>query len=227
MPRNARIVAVGVPQHITVRGSRRQDVFFSDEDRMRYLAWLCEYSERFQFPVFAYCLMTNHVHIVGTPLNEIGMGRMMRILNARHSQAVNKSQGWTGHLWQSRYFSTMLDESHLHKAVRYVEQNPVRAGMVSYAADYPWSSAGCHCGMKMDPVLSGDPAWSGALDDWPRLLRENLDDETVQSLRACTSSGRACGDEDFMARLSGLVGRSVERRPRGRPRIKGGDERLK
>jgi len=219
MPRSARIVAVGVPQHITVRGNRQQDVFFTDEDRLRYLAWLYEYAKRFEFHVYAYCLMTNHTHIVGKPLNALGMGRMMRILSTRHSQLVNKAHNWTGHLWQSRYYSTMLDESHLYRAVRYVEQNPVRAGMVADAADYAWSSAGCHCGLRIDPVVSGDQAWSGALDDWPRLLRENLDDETLERLRTCTNSGKPYGDEEFTKRLGELIGHPIERRPRGRPRI--------
>lgn len=178
MPRNARIVAVGVPQHITVRGSRRQEVFFSDDDRIRYLIWLKEYSERFQFPISAYCLMTNHVHIVGTPLDATGMASMMRILSLRHSQFINKLHGWTGHLWHSRYYSTTLDEAHLYRAVRYVEQNPVRAGMIADPVDYPWSSVACHCGLRADSVLSLKSGWGGMVDDWPRLLRENLDEES-------------------------------------------------
>jgi len=219
MPRNARIVAVGVPQHITVRGNRRQDVFFTDQDRVRYLEWLCEYSERYQFQVYAYCLMTNHVHIIGNPLNESGMGNMMRILGVRHSQHINKSQGWSGHLWQNRYFSTMLDEAHLHKAVRYVEQNPVRAKMISQAVDYPWSTASAHCGLSINPLIKGDRAWSGELDDWPRLLKENVDEEALREMRECTNSGKPSGDEDFVARISTLVGKRIERRPRGRPRL--------
>lgn len=219
MPRNARIVAVGVPQHITVRGNRGQEVFFTDDDRLRYLAWLHKYSRRSEFEVFAYCLMTNHVHIVGRPNNESGMGQMMRILGVRHTQEINKFHGWTGHLWQSRYYSTMLDEKHLHMSVRYVEQNPVRAGMVSDAAEYRWSSAACHCGLRLDPIIAGDPTWSGALDEWTRLLRENLDDETLNNIRSCTNNGKPCGDESFIAKLSSLLGHSIERRPRGRPKL--------
>ena len=111
MPRSIRIVALGVPHHITQRGNGRQDVFFSDEDRIRYLGWLAEYSRKYEFDILAYCLMTNHVHIVGTPGNEIGMGRMMLTTHMRHSQAVNVSMGRSGHLWQGRYFSTILDET--------------------------------------------------------------------------------------------------------------------
>ena len=220
MPRQARIVAVGVPVHITIRGSRKQEVFFTDEDRLRYLAWLCEYSERFQFRVFAYCLMTTHVHMVGEPTNETGMGKMMRVLSTRHSQAVNKIQGWTGHLWQSRYWSTTLDEAHLHRAVRYVEQNPVRAGLVTDAGEYRWSSAACHCGMGIDPILAGDQAWSGKLEDWPRLLKENLDEEMLLEIRTKTKNGQPCGDENFVAKLSRMLGHPIECRSRGRPRSK-------
>ena len=199
-------------------------MFFTDEDRLRYLAWLYEYSRRFNFIVYAYCLMTNHVHIIGVPLEALGMGMMMRALGMRHSQAVNKSQGWTGHLWQSRYYSTMLDEAHLHKAVRYVEQNPVRAGMVTDAVDYPWGSAACHCGLKADPILFGDERWSGALQDWPRLLKENLDEEFIQEMRSRTSSGNPYGDESFVKKLSEDLGKPLTRRPRGRPRRQDSDK---
>lgn len=219
MPRAIRAVAVGVPHHITQRGNGKQDVFFSDEERVRYLGWLTEYSRRYAFDMLAYCLMTTHVHIVGIPHNEIGMGRTIQMTHMRHTQAVNFSQERTGHLWQGRYFSTILDEKHLYMAIRYVEQNPVRAKMVERAEEYPWSSAACHCGLREDLVLCNDPKWNGLLDGWPELLGHTQDEQSIDELRTCTSSGKPCGDEEFVKGVSEIVGRSLERRPRGRPKL--------
>ena len=141
MPRTARIVIPDVPYHVTQRGNRRQDVFFSIVDRKRYLEWLVKYSRHHRFDILAYCLMTNHVHIVGIPRYATSMARLLHIVNLRHTQSVNQEQGWNGVLWQGRYFSSPLDDVHLWACIRYVEQNPVRMGIVSKAEDYIWSSA--------------------------------------------------------------------------------------
>jgi putative transposase len=219
MARQARAVAVGVPHHITQRGNRKLDVFFTKEDRARYLGWLVEYSERYGLDILAYCLMTNHIHIVGRPNNPTAMAKTFQLTHKRHSEAVNREQGWNGHLWQERYYSTTLDERHLSQAVLYVEQNPVRAKMVSQAHEYPWSSAACHCGLKEDIVLSGDPYWSGTLEDWPKLLGSTLDVESVDKLRACTNNGRPCGDGEFVESISKQLGRPLQQKPIGRPRL--------
>jgi len=118
----------------------------------------------------------------------------------------------------------MLDERHLQAAALYVELNPVRAGMVKQAEDYPWSSAVCHCGLRDDPVLTGGPTWGSALEDWPELLRQMPEEETTQELRACTAAGKPCGDEEFVAHMSVLVGRPLTQRPAGRPRLSGKEE---
>ena len=218
MPRPLRVIAVGVPYHITQRGNHHQDVFFADEERVRYLRWLIEYSRRYAFDVLAYCLMTNHVHIVGRPNNESALSRTIQMTHSRHTQAINMSQKWSGHLWQGRFFSTMLDERHLFTAVRYVEQNPVRAGMVERPEDYPWSSAASHCGLRDDPVVATDPEWRGALQDWSEYLMSTLDAEHLNELRTCTSTGKPCGNDEFVARVSAELGSPLQRRQRGRPR---------
>ena len=207
MPRALRIVAVGVPHHITQRGNARQDVFLCDEDRARYLDFLARYSQKYMFDILAYCLMTNHVHIIGIPRNENGMCRMIQTTHMMHTQAVNLSSGRSGHLWQGRYFSTILDEVHLHRAVRYVEQNPVRAGLVKRAEEYKWSSAACHCGLREDPLLCTGLGWDGRLEDWPELLARTLDDESVDVLRKCTMSGKPCADDEFAKNLLETLGR--------------------
>ncbi len=144
MPRAARFVLSGVPHHITQRGNRRCQVFFSDADRRTYLAWLQSDAKHHGLEVLAYCLMTNHVHLVAVPAGPHSMERALRHLHMRYAQRINRMKDWKGHVWQGRYFSAALDESYFWAAIRYVEQNPVRAGLVSRAEDYPWSSARAH-----------------------------------------------------------------------------------
>ena len=128
MPRIARPVFPGIPHHITQRGNRRENVFFSDGDRAAYLSWLANYCAKFAVRVLAYCLMTNHVHIVAIPATGDALENVFRPLHTRYAQRINRSRGWSGHLWQGRYFSSALDESYLWAAIRYVERNPVRGG---------------------------------------------------------------------------------------------------
>ena len=117
MPRLSRAVFAGFPHHITQRGNRRGDVFFSDEDRETYLTWLAEYCEVYQVEVVAYCLMTNHVHLVAVPTTDDGLARVLRPLHMRYAQRVNRAHGWSGHLWQGQYFSSALDDAYLRAAV--------------------------------------------------------------------------------------------------------------
>ncbi|MCD6217263.1 transposase [bacterium] len=223
MPRQARIVVRNVPHHVTQRGNRRQDVFFSTKGRKKYLGWLAQYSSRYRFEILAYCLMTNHIHIVGIPRNENSMGRTLQIVNMCHTQSVNRAHGWEGHLWHSRYFSTALDESHLWLAVRYVEQNPVRAGMVMRAWDYPWSSAACHCGLRSDPLLVQNHEYSGIFEDWSDLLDEIPEKEEIEKLRNRTRTGIPCGDDKFIKKVSKISGRDYTKKTRGRPAKKEGN----
>ena len=141
MPRKQRLVFAGIPHHITQRGNRREPVFFSYDDRQCYLEWLTQYSQQHGLEILAYCLMTNHIHLVAVPETIDSMHLVMRPLNMRYAQRINRAFGWYGHLWQGRFYSSPLDDAHLWQALRYVERNPVRAGMVQYARDYTWSSA--------------------------------------------------------------------------------------
>ena len=154
MPRISRAVIEGLPYHITQRGNRRADIFFDDADREKYLEWLSEYSNKHDLKILAYCLMTNHIHLVVVPKYTNSLSKVMRPLHMRYAQYINHKKDWVGHLWQGRFFSSVLDESYLLTAVRYVEQNPVRAGIVSIAEDYKWSSAASHCGTAKSNILS-------------------------------------------------------------------------
>ena len=159
MPRVARIVVPGVPHHVTQRGNNRQTVFFSDDDRRFYLALLKENSERFRLPVWAYCLMPNHVHIVATPADEDSLAKGIGRTNFRYARHINRLRRRCGHLWQNRFYSCALEEVHLWWAVRYVERNPVRAGLVRLPWRYGWSSASAHLGGADASGLLNLPVW--------------------------------------------------------------------
>lgn len=220
MPRVARQVFANVPHHITQRGNRRGDVFFDDADRRVYLDWLEQYSRRFSVRVLAYCLMTNHVHIVAIPGTKQALEQVFRPLHTRYAQRVNRAHGWAGHLWQGRYFSAALDDTYLWAAIRYVERNPVRARMVHKAEDYPWSSASAHCGLKADAVLDSDAAWfdqSRPVDNWSEWLSQDDDNRQLDVLRRNVESGHPCGSDAFVDELERAAGRALRPRGRGRP----------
>jgi putative transposase len=230
MPRQARTVFRGLPHHITQRGNRRDDVFFSDEDRITYLTWLAEYCQAFEVDVLAYCLMTNHIHLVAVPANEDSLQCVLRPLHMRYAQRINRARGWKGHLWQGRFFSSPLDDAYLWAVVRYVERNPVRAGMVRRAQDYAWSSAAAHCGQATSDVLSASPAWRkkfaalGNGSAWSAWLAEGDEDEELRVVRQNIDKGLPCGSKAFVDRLSQQVGRALNFRKQGRPKMEAGDE---
>lgn len=154
MPRYARIVLPGIPHHITQRGVRRQTVFFEDNDYRQYLEYLSEYAQKYEVPLYAYCLMPNHVHHVAVPSRSDSLHKLFKSLHVKYAAFVNRRMEWTGHLWQARYYSSpLLDDRHAMAAVRYVEQNPVAASMVSGAAEYRWSSARAHCQRGTDEII--------------------------------------------------------------------------
>jgi putative transposase len=219
MPRIARVVVEGLPYHITQRGNRRENVFFRNKDYQQYLRWLQEYSKEAGLEVYAYCLMSNHVHIVCVPREADSLVRAFKPLHMRYAQHINRRRGWKGHLWQERFYSSVLDESYLWTAVKYVERNPVRARIVRFAENYDWSSASAHCGRKEDSLLSPNLPLLREVADWSKWLREGEDAEAVNLLRRNTERGIPCGSEGFVNRLEKLLKRFLRFRPIGRPRI--------
>ena len=218
MPQIARIVFTGVPHHLTQRGIRRQDVFFTTSDRINYLQWLQQYSGRYALDILGYCLMTNHIHIVATPRKPDSMGSTIRVVHMRHTQSVNKQNNWDGHLWRSRFFSTALDDYHLMVCLRYVEQNPVHAGMVKKTEDYLRSSASAHCGLLDDPTLSPGTGYDGKIDGWGEILREIVPKEEVELIKKRTKSGVPCGDRKFLKKMGKLAGTSFIANKSWRPK---------
>lgn len=222
MPRLARLVIPGLPHHVTQRGNRRDCVFYSDNDRQRYLRLLIEYASLHGLLVLAYCLMTNHIHLACIPSHSSTLAAVFKPVHTRYTQYFNRARETCGRLWQGRFFSCPLDDWHLWATIRYVERNPVRASMVDKAEEYPWSSAVAHCGLRDDPVLCPlpDPR-PAAATDWSGWLADEDDDGMLAKLRLHTRTGRPAGDAKFIADLESRLDRRVHALPVGRP-SKGG-----
>lgn len=204
---------------MTQRGNNRADVFFVDDDRRVYLDLLRKGAERYGLVVEAYCLMTNHVHVVAVPAREDSLSRAMALASLLYTQYINEMHGRSGRLWQNRFFSCPLDDVHRGAALCYVEANPVRAGIVKHAKDYEWSSAACHCGGADDSGLLDVAAWGREFpgDSWEQVLSERADD-TCDALRLHTRTGRPLGSDSFVSKIEIALGRRVRALPRGRPR---------
>lgn len=222
MPRFARVVVPGCPHHITHRGNRREDVFFTPQDRDVYRSLLREYSDRHALRIVAYCLMTNHIHLVAIPALDDSLAKTVGLAHRRYSRFINNQRTWTGHIWANRFFSTPLDEPHALAAIKYVELNPVRAGLVSRAEDYPWSSARARVFGVSDPLLQSDRTLLDAyeIDDWSAWLSEGLDDGIIMQIRKNTNTGWPTGSEEFVRRLEEILGRRLTRQRAGRKKRK-------
>jgi putative transposase len=222
MPRVARIVWPGIPHHVTQRGNRREPVFFTDDDRREYLRLLRHYTSRNSVEILAYCLMSNHVHLIAVPSTRHGLHRALKPLHMCHAQRINRDRGWSGHLWQGRYFSSALDDRYAWAAIRYVERNPVRARLVRRAEEYPWSSAAAHCGGPGDPVLTTDQTWQrrlAVIGDWSAWLAGEDERQGLEVLRQNAARGLPCGSAEFIGGLEQFSGRKLQARPRGRPTL--------
>lgn len=214
MPRVARIVVPGYPHHVTQRGNRRQRIFFDAADYQSYLCLLNEMRVTAGVDVWAYCLMPNHVHLVVVPQRKQSLAKLFGVAHHRHALRINSAQGWQGHLWQERYHSSVLDESHLFAAVRYIELNPVRAGLCTRAEDWRWSSVHAHLKDARDDLVNTAPMRERILD-WCDYLNEEDAPDVLNSLRAHTRTGRPAGDENFIRQLEALMGQSLRRRSPG------------
>jgi len=219
MPRLARIVAVGHPHHVTHRGNRHEDVFLSDAHRCQYLAFLKQYADAAQLEIWAYCLMSNHVHLIAVPRREGALAGGAGLAHRRYAVWLNREEGLSGHLWANRFYSAPLDDAHHWAAVRYVEANPVRAGMVGSAAEYAWSSARAHILGAPDALLSPERPYPGPVEDWAAWLAVAGDCDEIERVRAATRTGRPCGGSGFVAMLERALGRPLRRcKPGPRPK---------
>ena len=222
MVRRARVVVPGVAHHVTQRGNNRQDIFFTDDDRVVYLKFLAEKCAQYGLAVHGYCLMTNHVHLLVVPYSEDALAKAVGRTHFRYTQYINMMHGRSGHLWQNRFYSCMLDDGHYLEAMRYVERNPVSAGVVRRAWRWRWSSARAHCAMDARPneVLDLD-AWRLLRidgDEWRGELVRGDDELLFAAIRCATGTGRPLGSDSFISRLEAAAGRRLRALPHGRPR---------
>ena len=200
MARMARLVVPNYPHHVTQRGNRRQRTFFSDADYRTYIRYMSAACIEFGVDVWAYCLMPNHIHLIVVPDNKDGLSNLFRDVHRRYTCHINKREGWTGHLWQGRFHSSVMDEQHLIAAVRYVELNPVRAGLCISPTEWRWSSAIAHVRrhdnslVKVAPLLKRIP-------DWQEFLAEDKAHNLEDAIRKCSRTGRPLGSDKFIDRL--------------------------
>ena len=223
MPRMARAIIPGVPHHVTQRGNFQQDVFRTEEDRAQYLEWLALYSPGFGTSFWAWCLMTNHVHFIAVPEREDSLARTFHHAHQRYAQYFNKRLRRQGHLWQGRFHSCGLEEAHAYLAVRYVECNPVRAGMVAAPEEYPWSSARAHVLGSADPLVTGATPFEQSIPNWKAYLEEAETPGWRAALHAATLTGRPLGGQRFVKRHEAALGRRLHALPHGRPQKKKGE----
>ena len=216
MPRSARVVMPDYPHHVTQRGNRRQPTFFGDEDYWHYVKLMVECCVDAQVRIWAWCLMPNHVHLVMQPATADGLRRALARAHQRYTFAINRRKEWSGYLWQGRFSSVVMDEAHTLIAMRYIEQNPVRAGLCERPENWPWSSARVHLGLGLDP-LTDLTATRGMVADWQDFLSHLPRDEASRELREHTQSGRPLGSPEFISKIEKFLGRSLPPGKRGRP----------
>jgi putative transposase len=199
MPRNARIVAPGFAHHVTQRGTDHQKVFFSIRDRQVYLDLLAQQTRLGHIRVLAYCLMSNHLHLVVVPDDGAALAESLQRVHGRYAQYLNARRLRSGHLWQNRFFSCPLDEAHLWAAIRYVERNPVRAHITTQAWEYHWSSAEAHITGRDGAGVLDMGFWqnAGRAGSWREVLAVEEDEPQRRTLRRATYSGKPLGDEEF------------------------------
>jgi len=218
MPRQARIVIPNTAHHITQRGNYQQQVFERKEHYKQYCDWINEYAEELGVGILGYCLMNNHVHFIVTPKREDDLAVLFKTVHMRYSHYINRQRAIKGHLWQGRFYSCVLDDIHLYRAIRYVENNPVRARIVEEAWGYQWSSAQDHVSQK-EKALIKLTGYKGIKDkkDWKEYLKED-DLQMTEDIRLKTDRGLVVGTDKFISKLEKVLNRSLKCLNQGRPR---------
>jgi putative transposase len=220
MPRIARVVVPGVPHHCVQRGNYRQKIFISDHDRTYYLKLINTYSIKYSLEIWAYCLMNNHVHFIVVPSRPESMAKTFNMAHMCYAQYYNNKISQQGHLWQGRFFSCPLDGEHLYEALRYVDRNPVKAGLVKNPEDYPWSSAKAHITNNFKNTILAKSNFNRLefIDDWNSFLAADEDEMLVKQIESSISTGRPAGSEDFIRRIETITGRKIIAQKGGRPK---------
>ena len=225
MARLPRLTLPGYPHHVIQRGNNRQAIFAKTADYQRLLDLLDDNARQFEVAIHAYVLMSNHFHLLVTPQTSDGLPQMMQAVGRRYVRYFNDSQQRSGTLWEGRYRSTLIQtDRYLLACMAYIDLNPVRAGVVAQAADYPWTSHGHYIGRQMDKVVTPHPlVW--ALGNTPfareaayaELVQAGINPVQQSALTQATLSGWALGEPDFVADLQKRTQRRVAKGQAGRP----------
>lgn len=218
MARLARLTLSGYPHQVTQRGNYGQRVFEEEADFRQYLTWVGEYAIRYSIDIWAYCLMPNHVHFVCVPKLDGALASGFNALHMRYAQYFHKKKGLTGHLWKGRFLSCLLDDPSVIEEIRFIETNPVRAGLVGRAEDYPWSSARDHVNGSASSLISANCFVQNDVLDWREYLSQRGNQETLDKTRRCIRTGIPSGGDEFVKNLEWILGRRLRAQPRGRPR---------
>jgi len=215
MSRLPRLVIPGYPHHVTQRGNRRGQTFFEDGDYELYASLLSESARKAEAEIWCYCLMPNHVHIIIVPSDKDGLRRTFADAHRRYTGYINARLRVTGHLWQGRFGSVLMDEEHLAHAVRYVSMNPVRAGLVERAEDWKWSSVPAHLAGQDNELVKVSPVLE-RYGDFAVFLDQDTDStDAFKRLRQSEITGRPLGADDWIEKLSALTGRELKAKKRG------------
>ena len=231
MPRRARLKVVGLPLHLIQRGNNRGACFYAEEDYSLYLHHLGELARKFRCAVHAYVLMTNHVHLLLTPARLDGPSLLMKHLGQRYVQYVNRVYRRSGTLWEGRFRSSIVQQrDYLLRCYRYIELNPVRAGMVSDLASYVWSSYAVNSGARPDPFVAQHPEFSAlAVEGGKRhrayrgLFEEQIDEPLLRAIRDATNTGYPLASDTFKSRVLAPLGWKTAPAKRG-PRSSSGPD---
>jgi REP-associated tyrosine transposase len=224
MPRLPRVTSPGFPQHLIQRGNNREPCFFAESDYLTYLRWLERAAGTYGVSIHAYVLMPNHVHLLATPGMEGGISRMMQYLGRQYVQHINRTYRRSGTLWERRFLASLVDsECCLLSIYRYIESNPVRAGMVAAPEQYRWSSARAHL-VPNGATLVADHDVYLRLGDTPQARaeaylessRQPLDDEVLAEIRLAIRHGVPLGSDGFKDQIELQLGRRVRLRKAGR-----------
>ena len=225
MPRRPRVFLPGHPVHVIQRGNNRGQVFFGSGDAALYLDWLREGAAAHGVAVHAYVLMTNHIHLLASPETPNALPRTMRHVNWRYSCHANRSQSRTGSLWEGRYRACLIEaEDYFFACSRYIEMNPVRAGLAATPGAYRWSSYRANAEGKPDPVITPHPLYTDLAATPPAraeayrgLFADSVAQNTLDAIRTAVNGGWPLGRESFATLVSRHAGQSMSQRKRGRP----------
>lgn len=227
MPRKARVLVPNCPHHIVQRGHNRKAVFLADKDYQYYLENLKEWKQNLGVKLYAWCLMTNHIHIIAEPPDDaMTLSTLMKRVNGRQSAYVNKLEGRSGSLWEGRYKASPIQkDEYLLACLRYVELNPIKAKMVAALKDYPWSSYLERAGVKSRELLDLDNCYQSLghtnksrLAKYLDYLGEPTDSEEINLIQGGLQRNQLTGNHRFVDEIESRIGIRVEKRGRGRPR---------